>query len=359
MKVSIVIPVYNRQELIRDCLDSVLAQSYPNWECIVVDDGSTDDTWQVLEEYSQKDVRIKIFNRNREPKGAPTCRNIGIDESVGEFLVFIDSDDLLAPWALEKRMDIFRMKPNLDIVLSNGVYFNSIKKSFLHYTTVVNCNAIIEHYRKFDMVLQTSAVTWSKIFMKDNNLTWDEELNSWQDTDLFIKGFSLYPNFQWTSELPNYFCRQENDEAAITSTKNFVSKTIENFTTFEKWLTVKENEIELREYFPTFMLFRIEHFMSNSEIKDLIKEIRPKLLKHFRKGVMLYLWLYRKTRNIPVFRGLTYSIHYFLTGAKKHGFGKRKKNLTPEILSSLEEKYLTYTGNNFYKTLWKEHIQLK
>src|SRR5690554_5694001 len=103
MKISIIIPVFNRQKLIKETLDSVLAQIYENWECIVVDDGSTDETWEVLEQYAKKDARIKIHKRHRDPKGAPTCRNIGMELSEGEYLIFLDSDDLLAKWALQHR----------------------------------------------------------------------------------------------------------------------------------------------------------------------------------------------------------------------------------------------------------------
>jgi glycosyltransferase involved in cell wall biosynthesis len=115
--ISIIIPVYNRQDLVKETLDSVLSQTYQNWECIVVDDGSSDNTWLVLEEYSKIDNRIKIHRRNREPKGAPTCRNIGAELSEGEYLIFWDSDDLLAPWCLEERVTFMNEKQNLDFGL--------------------------------------------------------------------------------------------------------------------------------------------------------------------------------------------------------------------------------------------------
>ena len=93
--VSIVIPLYNRAELIAETLQSVLMQFYQNWECIVVDDGSTDNSFQVIKSLFEKDNRIKVYERNREPKGASTCRNIGIEKSNGEYIIFLDSDDLL------------------------------------------------------------------------------------------------------------------------------------------------------------------------------------------------------------------------------------------------------------------------
>lgn len=87
--ISIIIPVYNREKLVQETLVSVIAQTNENWECIVIDDGSTDKTWQGLETYSKKDDRIKPIKRYRGPKRANTCRNIGIENSEGEYLIFL------------------------------------------------------------------------------------------------------------------------------------------------------------------------------------------------------------------------------------------------------------------------------
>jgi glycosyltransferase involved in cell wall biosynthesis len=95
-KISVVIPSFNRGHIIKETLDSVLHQTYNHWECLVVDDGSTDNTEEVVKSYSQGDVRIKFFKRPKErTKGASTCRNIGIEESTGGYFQFLDSDDLL------------------------------------------------------------------------------------------------------------------------------------------------------------------------------------------------------------------------------------------------------------------------
>jgi glycosyltransferase involved in cell wall biosynthesis len=354
--ISIIIPVYNRAELIKETLDSVLQQTYQNWECIVVDDGSSDNTWQVLLNYAEKDNRIKNFQRARFPKGAPTCRNFGMDLAKGKYLIFLDSDDLMAPWALETRIKIIKNSPKLDMVLSNGIYFNRIKRDFVHYTTEFGCESIIEYYRKFKMVLQTSAVTWNKSFLMKKFLHWDEELTSWQDTDLFIRSFSLNPKFSWADEIPDYFARQENDRFAITSSSNIVEKTINNFITYEKWLKNKQNENELRHYFPTFMLFKVEYFMTNSEIKSLVNEIGSKLLTHFKKGIILYLWLYRKSRNIPILKGVVYKLRYLLTGAKKRGFGIEKEKLSLNNLDILQKKYFETTGKNLNEFLWEKNL---
>lgn len=96
-KISVIIPAFNRGHIIGETLNSVLDQSYSNWECLIVDDGSTDNTEKIVRSYMEEDTRIKFFIRpTKRAKGATTCRNIGIEESTGEYFQFLDSDDLLS-----------------------------------------------------------------------------------------------------------------------------------------------------------------------------------------------------------------------------------------------------------------------
>ena len=83
-------------------------QTSPSWEWIIIDDGSTDNSWEKLLSLQAKDERIRLFQRNRAPKGACTCRNIGIDKARGDYLLFLDSDDLLSSTAIETRINHFR-----------------------------------------------------------------------------------------------------------------------------------------------------------------------------------------------------------------------------------------------------------
>ena len=97
---SIIIPVYNVRQYLRDCLDSVLAQTYPDWEAVCVNDGSTDDSLSILTEYAAKDKRIRIID---QPNGGlSAARNSGIKAAEGEYLFLLDSDDWIVPDALER-----------------------------------------------------------------------------------------------------------------------------------------------------------------------------------------------------------------------------------------------------------------
>lgn len=93
--VSIVVPVYKAESTIRRCVDSILAQTYCNFELILVDDGSPDNSGTICDEYAQSDIRVKVFHK--ENGGVSSARNLGIDNASGKYLVFVDSDDYVTP----------------------------------------------------------------------------------------------------------------------------------------------------------------------------------------------------------------------------------------------------------------------
>ncbi len=97
--VSVIIPVYNREKYIEECLRSVLAQSYQDFEIILVDDGSTDNTGSICSKMAADDARIKVFAG--EHKGVSAARNIALDAATGEYVFFLDSDDIIHPMLLE------------------------------------------------------------------------------------------------------------------------------------------------------------------------------------------------------------------------------------------------------------------
>lgn len=112
MKFSIIIPVYNAAKYLRQCLDSVLAQTLPDWECVCVDDGSVDGSGAILDGYAEKDCRFKIIHKGNE--GVAVARNVGLDAAKGEWITWLDADDEYAPWRLEEAKRIVeRENPDL------------------------------------------------------------------------------------------------------------------------------------------------------------------------------------------------------------------------------------------------------
>jgi glycosyltransferase involved in cell wall biosynthesis len=105
--ISILIPCFNSEKYISETLDSVLSQTYTNWECIVVDDHSTDNSTQVVEEYCQKyPDKIKLYVNPR--KGACAARNVAFEKSTGDYIQYLDADDLLSPNKIERQIELFK-----------------------------------------------------------------------------------------------------------------------------------------------------------------------------------------------------------------------------------------------------------
>ena len=120
-KVSIIVPCYNQSVYLSEALDSVLEQSYENWECIIVDDGSTDNTENVAKEYCKKDNRfIYIYQNN---SGLSKARNTGVANSKGIYILPLDSDDKIAPQYIEHAINAFKSNENLKIVYCRAQLF--------------------------------------------------------------------------------------------------------------------------------------------------------------------------------------------------------------------------------------------
>ena len=131
--VSVIIPTYNRAHLIGETLDSVVAQTYQNWECIVVDDGSSDHTDKVLGAYAKRDFRFKYYHRPAiKLKGANTCRNIGLNKAEGDYIVFFDSDDLMIPDHIQVKLEPL-LQSDYDFSITKTKYYNVEDTSLERY----------------------------------------------------------------------------------------------------------------------------------------------------------------------------------------------------------------------------------
>lgn len=119
--VSIIMPVYNSEKYVSDAIESVCNQSYKTWELLIVNDGSTDHSSKIIDDYAKKDSRIKVFHISNE--GVSMARNYALDKCNGNYITFIDSDDVYHPERLKKMMQIFVQNPDCDIVFSRHKEF--------------------------------------------------------------------------------------------------------------------------------------------------------------------------------------------------------------------------------------------
>ena len=132
--VSVIVPTYNYGHLISETLTSIQSQTYENWECIIVDDGSTDNTREVVACYSAKDPRIRYIQQENLRQAA--ARNNGIGHSRGEYFQFLDADDLLEREKLQQQVAFLDVSPGVDIVYANVRYFDDGNPTELRLSNV-------------------------------------------------------------------------------------------------------------------------------------------------------------------------------------------------------------------------------
>lgn len=122
MKVSVIMPLYNAEQYVGECIESILGQSFGDFELIVVDDSSTDGSFAVAESYARRDPRIRLL-RNEQNLGAAQTRNRALDAARGEYVAFMDADDLVVAERLAMQVDFLDRHPEVDLCGSYGTMF--------------------------------------------------------------------------------------------------------------------------------------------------------------------------------------------------------------------------------------------
>lgn len=201
--VTIVIPVFNSEKYLEETLQSVLDQSYPRWECFLVDDGSTDGSIQIIRAHVEKDNRFKFIHREREPKGVSTCRNIGIDASNGDYLIFLDSDDLLHKENLANRVSYMENHPELDFAVFQMEAFG--RKQFL---VTEKSDDYLKSFLSFNFPWVVTSPIWRSGFLNEMN-GFNEKLPVLEDPELHMRVLLKKPKFEVLADNePDCFYRQ-------------------------------------------------------------------------------------------------------------------------------------------------------
>jgi teichuronic acid biosynthesis glycosyltransferase TuaG len=162
--VSVVMPAYNCEKYVVEAINSILAQTYRNWELLVLDDGSKDNTLRIIEEFSQKDSRIKALP-NGKNMGVSATRNRGIELASGEWIAFLDSDDMWKPEKLEKQFEIIE-KEAAEFLFTGSSYINEEGEPYkgifevpekitykkLRNQNVISCSSVLVKKKYFEHI---------------------------------------------------------------------------------------------------------------------------------------------------------------------------------------------------------------
>lgn len=265
--VSLVIPVYNRKYFVEKMLYSVLEQTYTNWELILVDDGSTDGTYEMMHSFSQKDNRIRLYKRNRLPKGGQTCRNIGLEVARGEYIIFLDSDDLIKNTCVEYRVSFMNKHPLIDYAIFPAKSFvieeeKDIKKTNDQYWGIYNnkYSDSFENLLRGDYLFFVASNIYKRDVLVKNHIRWDEKCLVFQDFyfNYCVMQCGLSYLF-YTSEYDyfDYYYRiyhSENNVCKNTVATDKFYSTLKILQNILDGISYQENTIKYKRALNSFML---------------------------------------------------------------------------------------------------------
>lgn len=206
-KLTVITPNFNKGDVVRECVQSVLNQSFENWEFIFVDDGSTDGSFELAIETAKGDERCLFLKNTTGIKGGNASRNLGIERAKSEFIVFLDSDDLMTENCIMDRIQDFEANPNLDfIVYPMGVFNDKIGDSDF-ISNIPTPESDLHRFLNRDIVWLISGPIWKKEALISLNC-FDLSLHSQQDYDLHMRALIADLKYKYFHKAPNIFYRQ-------------------------------------------------------------------------------------------------------------------------------------------------------
>lgn len=197
--ISIIIPTYNRAQVISKTLESIIAQTFADWECIIVDDGSTDNTEEVIDNYIKKDSRFRYFKRPQDRiKGPNSCRNFGFELSKGSWVNWFDSDDIFTNNALESFTKV--MHSDLDVIVAKLIKIDSNTNEILGYNRIFTKNLLQDYYTGL-VSFYVSGPLWNKSFLNNQKELFDEKIRFLDDWDFNLRMLYQKPKIKFIDEI--------------------------------------------------------------------------------------------------------------------------------------------------------------
>lgn len=297
--VSIITPTYNRGYLIEKTIESVMSQSYANWEWLIVDDGSVDNTEQIVEKYIKKDARIRYI-KNEKNQGANICRNLGASLATGEYFAFLDSDNIWNKNKLE--IQIKEIKDSADevgFVYSKEYVIDGARK------WVVPSKAYAENELK-NVLLEKNVIDTSTVLIKKECFErcegFDVKIPRLQDWELFIRIVEIYAyKGVCINEILNTNIIQQ--DSISKDSKKYVDAIFYIICKYKNYLN-KKNIVEMlvgmiiyAESFTEYIIKNIKEngYGSEEYIEAILESLIIRTQKEKRISDILYQW---KIKNI-------------------------------------------------------------
>lgn len=199
-KISVIVPVYNAEQYLHRCVDSILAQTFPDFELLLIDDGSKDRSAEICDEYAWKDDRVRVFHK--ENGGVSSARNFGLDNAKGEWVSFVDADDIIYSNNLDILFEVGKNNPTINFVIGNYFYkMGNNKKS----GSKLNSQVL---YNPFELLYENKLTIRAGVILVKYNVIstfrFDEKITVNEDTKMWINLLSSSKTYFINSFIHEY-----------------------------------------------------------------------------------------------------------------------------------------------------------
>ena len=330
IKVSIITPCFNRGDIISETAQSIFQQTYTNWEWVIVDDGSSDNSLEIIRAFADQDNRVKVLTRDRFPKGACTCRNIAVENSEGDYLLFLDTDDLLSSFCLSQRVKAVLEAPECDFIIFPMLLFKKNPDDLNLLWNIDNHNDDIDRVLSGDPICQGTGTLWKKKSFINVGM-WDEQLYLWQDIELHLRSFLKRLKYEKRFDLqPDVFLRISDVSLSRTGYHS-LPKFLSRWRVFKQ--TAEEMQMQsliltyqkgLKRMFTDIFINAVSS-RYHSEANEMIAYVKKSDLfnKHELRTLKLYHTVNKfKLYKIPVFIKYIQSLVQKNLEYKNAGVGK-------------------------------------
>ena len=276
LKVSIIMPSFNKAKYISEAINSVISQTYTNWELIIVDDYSNDDSQEIISSFASKFDNIKT-HFNPENKGANYCRNFGIENAKGSYIVFLDADDLLAIHCIEDRMNVMNKNNTLDFcVFTMGVFNKKIGDSDLEWKPT--SKSPLTDFLFHQLPWAIPQPIWKTDFIRSID-GFNQDFVRMQDVELHTRAL-LIENVLYKQIVAKPDCYYRIDEdRKIFNAFNFISLRIDSTILYVqrfKFLPMKQRKYLIGTIYETFL--QLVYVLKKQQITKVEFEILKKKL---------------------------------------------------------------------------------
>lgn len=236
--ISIIVPIFNAENFINECIDSVLKQTYSNWELILIDDGSTDKSWDICIKNATADTRVHVFRQVN--KGVTAARKNGWQQSNGEWIVFLDSDDKLQPNCLQVLLSN-AINEDCDVVNAGFVSIGKDNRKWIHkYLGIMNQRRYLESFIKNETYGTVYASIYKKSLFEESTFNIDSSIKIGED---FLQNLELSLRTRRALNISDIVYSYVDNENSVMNKKIMHPRYVERFFEIGDKLIAKNEDI--------------------------------------------------------------------------------------------------------------------